>query len=267
MSAQGGHVVAATVDAVAVADTVVLTRRSLRHVTRSPDTIITTAVLPIAFLLLFVFVFGGAIDLGPGGGPYVDYLLPGILVITIAQSVSYASYRLFQDLQGGIVERLQSMPIARSSVLAAHVVTSLAATLVSLVLVVALALAIGFRTGAGVPAWLAVAGLLVLLTLSLTWLAILAGVSARSVDGASAFAYPLILLPFLSSAFVPTASMPAPVRWFADHQPVTSIVDTVRALFAQEPVGSEIWVAVAWCVGLLVLFWALAVRVYRRRLA
>lgn len=117
------------------------------------------------------------------------------------------------------------------------------------------------------PAWLAVAGLLVLLTLSLTWLAILAGVSARSVDGASAFAYPLILLPFLSSAFVPTASMPAPVRWFADHQPVTSIVDTVRALFAQEPVGSEIWVAVAWCVGLLVLFWALAVRVYRRRLA
>lgn len=127
MSAQGGHVVtatvdAATVDAAAVADTVVLTRRSLRHVTRSPDTIITTAVLPIAFLLLFVFVFGGAIDLGPDGGPYVDYLLPGILVITIAQSVSYASYRLFQDLQGGIVERLQSMPIARSSVLAAHVV-------------------------------------------------------------------------------------------------------------------------------------------------
>lgn len=232
-----------------VADTAALTGRSLRHILRSPDTIVTTAVMPIAFLLLFVFVLGGAIDVG--GAAYVDYLLPGILLITIASGVAYTSYRLFLDLQSGILERFRSMPIARSSVLWAHVLTSLVANLVSLALVVGAALLMGFRSSAGPLAWLAVAGILVLVTLALTWLAVVAGLSARTVDGASAFSYPLILLPFVSSAFVPTESMPGPVRWFAEHQPVTSIVDALRALLAQQPVGAELWVALAWCLGIL----------------
>ncbi|WAC66896.1 ABC transporter permease [Agrococcus sp. SL85] len=232
-----------------VADTAALTGRSLRHILRSPDTIVTTAVMPIAFLLLFVFVLGGAIDVG--GAAYVDYLLPGILLITIASGVAYTSYRLFLDLQSGILERFRSMPIARSSVLWAHVVTSLVANLVSLALVVGAALLMGFRSSAGPLAWLAVAGILVLVTLALTWLAVVAGLSARTVDGASAFSYPLILLPFVSSAFVPTESMPGPVRWFAEHQPVTSIVDALRALLAQQPVGAELWIALAWCLGIL----------------
>ncbi|WP_327024583.1 ABC transporter permease [Micromonospora sp. NBC_01739] len=246
-------------------DTGVLLGRSLRHIARSPDTIITTAIMPIAFLLLFVYVFGGAIE--TGSESYVNYLLPGILVITIASGISYTAFRLFLDMQGGIVERFQSMPIARSSVLWAHVLTSLVANLISLAVVVGVALVVGFRTGAGVLGWLAVAGILVLLTLALTWLAVLPGLTAKSVDGASGFAYPLVFLPFVSSAFVPTGSMPGPVRGFAEHQPVTAIVDAIRDLFAGQPVGADIWTALAWCVGLLVVAYLLAVLTYRRRVA
>ena len=210
-------------------------------------------------MLLFVYVFGGAIK--HGSGSYVTYLLPGILLITIASGISYTAFRLFMDMQGGIFERFQSMPIARSSVLWAHVLTSLAANVISLVVVVAVAVAMGFRSGAGVLAWLAVAGILILFTLALTWIAVIPGLTAKSVDGASAFSYPLIFLPFISSAFVPTGTMPGPVRAFADNQPVTSIVNTIRDLFAQQPVGTSIWTALAWCAGILVV--AYTVRQHR----
>ncbi|MFG1661103.1 ABC transporter permease [Micromonospora chersina] len=248
-----------------VSDTAVLLGRSLRHIARSPDTIITTAIMPIAFLLLFVYVFGGAIE--TGSDSYVNYLLPGILLITIASGISYTAYRLFLDLQGGIFERFQSMPIARSAVLWAHVLTSLVANLISLVVVVLVALAMGFRTGASVLGWLAVAGILVLFTLALTWIAVIPGLTAKSVDGASAFSYPLVFLPFVSSAFVPTGSMPGPVRAFAEHQPVTSIVDAIRDLFAEQRVGTDIWIALAWCVGILVVAFVFAGVAYRRRIS
>lgn len=250
----------------ALSDTRALTGRSLRHILRSPDTIITTAVTPVALMLLFVYVLGGAIRTG-SEGPYIAYVLPGILLITIASGIAYTSYRLFLDLQGGIVERFQSMPIARSSVLWAHVLTSLAANVASVAIVIGVAVLIGFRTGASVAAWLAVAGILVLLILALTWTAVIAGLSATTVDGASAFSYPMTFLPFISSAFVPTDTMPGPVAWFAEHQPVTSIVDTIRALLAEEPVGTDIWIALAWVVGILVIAHAAAIAVYRRRLS
>ncbi|KQP56923.1 ABC transporter permease [Agreia sp. Leaf283] len=249
-----------------IGDTAVLTARSLRHILRSPDTIVTTAVTPIALMLLFVFVLGGAIDTG-GDVPYVEYLLPGILLITIASGIAYTAYRLFLDMQSGIVDRLRSMPIARSSVLWAHVLTSMAANLISVVVVTGVALLLGFRSGASVLAWLAVAGLVVLFTLALTWIAVIAGLSAKSIDGASAFSYPLIFLPFISSAFVPTHSMPGPVAWFAENQPVTSIVDTIRALLAGQPVGGEIWIALAWLGGILVVAYLAALAIYRRRLS
>ena len=248
-------------------DTVLLTGRSLRHITRSPDTIITTTIMPIAFLLLFVYVFGGAISAGSGSARYVQYLLPGILLITIASSIAYTAFRLFMDMQSGIFERFQSMPIARSSVLWAHVLTSLVASLVSVVVVVGVALLMGFRSGAGVLAWLAVAGILILFTLALTWLAVIAGLSAKTVDGASAFSYPLIFLPFISSAFVLTATMPGPVRAFAENQPVTSIVNTIRDLYTQQPIGTDIWIALAWCVGILLVAYALAMAIYHRKIA
>ncbi len=246
-------------------DTAVLTGRSLKHVTRSMDTIITTAITPIAMMLMFVYVLGGAIN--TGADSYVTYLLPGILLITIASGIAYTAFRLFTDLNSGIFERFHSMPIARSSVLWAHVLTSVVANLISLVVVVLVALIMGFRSGAGPLAWLAVAGILVLFILALTWLAVIPGLTAKTVDGTSAFSYPLIFLPFISSAFVPTATMPGPVRWFAENQPVTSIVDTIRALFAGQPVGTDIWVALAWCVGILVVAYLVAMVVYRRRIS
>ena len=247
------------------ADTAVLTGRTMRHVTRSLDTIITTAITPVAMMLLFVYVFGGAID--TGSVSYVNYMLPGILLITIASGVSYTALRLLMDMQGGIFERFQSLPIARSGVLWAHVLTSLTANVISLVVVVGVAVGIGFRSSAGVSAWLAVAGILILFTLALTWIAVIPGLTAKSVDGAGAFAYPLIFLPFISSAFVPTGTMPGPVRAFAANQPVTSIVNTIRDLFAQQPVSTSIWTALAWCVGTLIVAYALAVATYHRKIA
>lgn len=248
-----------------IGDTAALTGRSLRHITRSMDTIITTAIMPVAIMLLFVYVFGGAID--TGADSYVSYMLPGILLITVASGVSYTAYRLFMDLKGGIFERFQSMPISRSGVLWAHVFTSLAANGSSLLIVVGVAFLMGFRSGAGALAWMAVAGILILFTLALTWLAVIAGLSAKSVDGAGAFAYPLVFLPFISSAFVPTDTMPGPVRAFAENQPVTPIVNVLRDLFAQQPVGAGVWIALAWCIGILAAAYLLAMATYRRRLS
>jgi ABC-2 type transport system permease protein len=246
-------------------DTNALLGRSLRHILRSPDTILTTAITPIVMLLMFVYVFGGAID--TGGGKYVNYLLPGILLITVVSGVAYTALRLFTDVSGGLFERFQSMPIARSAVLWGHVLTSLIANLISLALVVLVALLIGFRSGAGIVDWLGALGIIVLFTLAMTWLAVSAGLVAKSPDGAGAFAYPLLFLPFVSSAFVPTTGMPGPVEWFAQHQPVTSIVNTLRNLYADQPLGNDLWTALGWCVGLLVVAYALAVRIYHRKLA
>jgi ABC-2 type transport system permease protein len=189
-------------------DTGVMLGRSLRHVTRSMDTIITVTIMPIGFMLLFVYVFGGAIRAGTDN--YVNYLMPGILLIAIASGITYTAFRLFNDLQSGIFERFHSMPIARSSVLWGHVLTSLESNAISVVVIVGVALLMGFRSSAGVLAWLAVAGILALFTLALTWVAVIPGLSAKSPDGAVAFSYPLIFLAFISSAFVPTDTMPAP---------------------------------------------------------
>ncbi len=243
-------------------DTGVLLGRSMRHILRSPDTIITVAIMPIMFMLLFVYVFGGAIQAGTDN--YVNYLLPGILLIAIASGIAYTAFRLFTDRQKGLFTRFHSMPVARSSVLWAHVLTSLVSNAISVVVIIVVAFIMGFRPGAGVLEWLEVTGILVLFTLALTWLAVIPGLTAKSVDGASAFSYPLIFLPFISSAFVPTATMPAIVRAFAENQPVTSIVNTLRSLLNSQPVGNEIWIALAWCVGITVVAYFFAMRAYKR---
>ncbi|SKC97736.1 ABC-2 type transport system permease protein [Chitinophaga ginsengisegetis] len=245
------------------ADMSVMLGRSMRHVLRSMDTIITVTIMPIAMMLLFVYVLGGAIQSGTDN--YVDYLLPGILLIAIANSVGYVSYRLFNDVQRGIFERFNSMPIARSAAIWGHIMTSLVSNLISLTVIIIVALIMGFRSPAGILAWLAVAGILALFTLALAWIAAIAGLSAKSVDGATAIAYPIHFLPLISSAFVPTATMPGPVRAFAENQPVTSIVETIRALLSNQPVGNEIWVALAWCIGIMLVAYIIAMRVYKKQ--
>ncbi len=243
----------------------VMLGRSMRHVCRSVDTIIKVALMPIAFMLLFVYVFGGAILTGAGN--YVNYQLPGILLIAIASGVSYAAYRLFLDMQSGIFERFHSMPIAGSTVLWGHVLTSLISNAISVAVIILVALVIGFRSSAGLLSWLAVAGILTLFTLALTWIAVIAGLSAKSMDGAIAFSYPLIFLPFISSAFVPTESMPSFVHAFAENQPVTAIVNAIRALFSGQPVGNDLWIALAWCLGILVIAYGFALLAYKRKVA
>jgi ABC-2 type transport system permease protein len=241
----------------------VMLGRSMRHIFRSMDTIITVTIMPIMFMLLFVYVFGGAIQTGTDN--YVNYLLPGILLMAISSGIAYTSYRLFMDMQRGIFERFHSMPIARSAALWGHVLTSLVSNAISVAVIILVALLMGFRSSAGVSSWLAVAGVLALFTLALTWIAVIAGLSATSVDGAGAFAYPLIFLPFISSAFVPTESMPSVVRAFAENQPVTSIVEAIRALLSEQPVGNDIWVALAWCVGITLVAYIFAMRAYKKR--
>lgn len=242
----------------------VLLGRLMRNIMRSPDTIITVAITPILLMLLFVYVFGGAIETGTGN--YVNYLLPGILLIAIASGISYTSFRLFDDVRSGLMTRFITMPIKRSSVLWAHVLTSLVSNGLTLVVVFLVALLMGFRSSATILEWLAVCGILGLFTLALTWVAVIPGLTAKSMEGATAYSYPLIFLPFISSAFVPTETMPTIVRVFAENQPVTSIVNSIRALLYQGTVGSDIWIALAWCVGIMIVAYFFASKTFKRQL-
>jgi len=244
-------------------DMSVMLGRSMRHVFRSMDTIITVTIMPIAIMLLFVYVFGGAIQTGTDN--YVNYLLPGILLMAIASGIAYTSLRLFMDMKSGIFERFHSMPIARSTVLWGHVLTSLVSNAISVVVIILVAFIMGFRSPAGILSWLTVVAILALFTLALTWIAVIAGLSAKSVDGAGAFSYPIIFLPFISSAFVPTKSMPSVVRAFAENQPVTSIVEAIRALLSIQPVGNDIWIALVWCFGIMLVAYIFAMRKYKKR--
>ncbi|MFC4711801.1 ABC transporter permease [Planococcus dechangensis] len=242
----------------------VLLGRLMRNILRSPDTIITVAIMPIMMLLLFVYVFGGAIETGTAN--YVNYLVPGILLITIASGVAYTSLRLFNDVKSGLMARFTTMPIKRSSILWAHVLTSLVSNTIAVFVVLLVALLMGFRSSAGLTDWFAVAGILGLFTLALTWLAVIPGLTAKSMEGATAYSYPLIFLPFISSAFVPTETMPKFVRAFAENQPVTSIVNSIRALLGEESVNSDIWLALAWCFGIMIIAYFIAIKVYNRQL-
>ena len=245
----------------------VLTGRLMKHILRSPDTIITVALTPIAMMLMFVYVFGGAVKMSMGDDVnYINYQLPGILLMAIASGIAYTAFRLFMDMQKGLFSRFNSMPISRSSVLWSHVLTSLVSNMLTVVIIILVALIMGFRSSAGILNWLAAAGILALYTLALTWIAVIPGLTAKSMEGASSFSYLLIFLPFLSSAFVPTETMPKVVRVFAENQPVTSIVETIRALLNSEPVGNDIWIALAWCIGIMVVAYLFALKAYRSRI-
>lgn len=245
-----------------ISDIHVMVWRLLRHITRSMDTIITVCIMPIAMMLLFVYVFGGAIKTQTSN--YVNDMLPGILLITISSGISYTAMRLYADVKSGMFDRFRTLPIAPSSVLWGHVLTSVIANLISVAIVILVALILGFRSSAGIFAWLGVTGILVLVILALTWVAIIPGLTAKTADGATVFSYPLIFLPFISSAFVPTDTMPGPVRFFAEHQPSTAIVNTIRALLEQQTVKNEIWIAMAWCLGIMITAYLFATRIYKK---
>jgi len=248
----------------ALTDTWTMTKRSLRHTTRSVDTIITVVLTPIGILLLFNYVFGGALQQQTGSVDYIDYITPGVLIMTVASGIAYAAVRLSTDLHQGIISRFRTMPVAPSSVLGGQALSSTLSNLFSCVLVVAVALLVGFRPAAGPVAWMWFGGLLVLFTLATTWLAMFFGLLARTVEGAGAFSYILLLLIFISPSFVPTDSMAPLLRGFAENQPMTPIIETMRSLLTEGTPGPDLGIALMWAAGILLVSYALALVVYRR---
>lgn len=247
----------------AIRDTAIMAKRSLRHTIRSMDTIITVAAMPIAMMLLFVYVFGSSFD--TGSIKYINFVTPGIVVMCILSGIAYAALRLNNDMTNGIINRFKTMPIASSSILGGHAVSSVLSNLFSVCLVLIVAFLVGFRSDAGIAEWAIFSGLLLLFTIATTWLAIVFGLLAKTAEGAGAFSYILLLLVFVSSAFTPTDKMTPWLRAFAEHQPMTPIIETMRSLLVNGTAGESVWVAGAWCAGLLVVSYFIALRIYKNK--
>jgi ABC-2 type transport system permease protein len=246
----------------AAADCATLIRRSLKHVLRNVDSLLMGFMLPVILLLLFVYVFGGAMNTD---GAYVDYVVPGIIILCAGFGSATTAVSVATDMAEGIIDRLRSLPILSSAVLIGHVVASVARNAISTALVIGTAFLAGFRPHADLLHWLGALGVLLLFMVAISWVAVCLGLLARSAEGANGFTFAILFLPYLSSAFVPTETMPAAVRAFAAHQPVTPVTETVRGLLMGTPIGSNGWIAVAWLVGLLVASFAAATILFRRR--
>ncbi|MEV6345522.1 ABC transporter permease [Actinoplanes sp. NPDC051851] len=250
-------------------DSWIMFRRQLIHLKRYPSLTIMLIGLPVIFLLLFVYVFGGAVGAGLGGGrhAYVNYLTPGILLFTVAGAVAGTAISVAMDMTEGIVDRFRSMAITRSSLLTGHVLGSLVQNFLAIAAVLAVALLIGFRPNAGPLEWLALLGLLTAVAFALTWLAVALGIAADSVETASNTPMFLSLLPFLGSGFVPTDTMPSALRAFAENQPFTPIIETIRGLLLGTGIGHSGYIALAWCAGISLVSYLWARRGFKRRAA
>jgi ABC-2 type transport system permease protein len=248
----------------AASDSLTLLQRSVRHSLRSVDALMTAAILPILLLLLFVYVFGGALQ---RDGDYVDYVVPGILLLCAGFGSAATAVSVCEDMTTGVIDRFRSLPIVSSAVLTGHVVASVLRNVLSTLIVLGLALALGFSPHASALDWLGALALLVLFMVAVSWLAACFGLIARSPEAANAFSFLVMFLPYVSSAFVPTDTMPAGLRAFAEHQPVTPVIETLRGLLMGTPVGSDAWIAVAWCAGLAVAGATGAALLFRRRTA
>jgi ABC-2 type transport system permease protein len=233
-------------------DSATMLRRNLKRMLRYPSMTVMLVGMPVIFLLLFVYVFGGTMGAGLGGpdggrADYVNYVVPAILLMTVTSTVQGTAISIAMDMTEGIIARFRTMHIARVSVLTGHVLGSVIQAAVALAIVIGVALLVGFRPTADLVGWLATAGFLVVVTFALVWLAVALGQVSQSVETASNLPMPLVLLPFLSSGFVPTDSMPAGLRWFAEHQPFTPIIETLRGLMMDKPLGNDGWIALTWC--------------------
>jgi ABC-2 type transport system permease protein len=238
-----------------VHDSVTMLRRNLKRMLRYPSMTVTLVGMPIVFLLLFVYVFGATLGAGIGGvsggrAEYVNYVVPAIILMTVTSAVQGTSISVAMDMTEGIIARFRTMHIARVSVLTGHVLGSVIQAMVSVVMVTCVALLVGFRAAASVGAWFATAGFLMVVTFALVWLSVALGQASKTVEAASNVGMPLVLLPFLGSGFVPTDSMPAGLRWFAEYQPFTPIIDTLRDLLMDKPLGNSGWIALAWCAAI-----------------
>ncbi|NUT52506.1 MAG: ABC transporter permease [Saccharothrix sp.] len=253
----------------AVRDSATMLRRRVRHLSRTLPTVLMLLAVPVVFLLLFVYVLGGTLGDGLGGGAggrgaYVDYVTPGILLITVASAVQGTAIAVAMDMSEGVIARFRTMAIARVSVLTGHVLGSVLVVLAQLAAVLGVALLVGFRPNATAVEWAAVAGVLAATAFALVWSAVAMGLAPRTVAGASNLTTPLMLLPFFGSGFVPTDSMPAGLRWFAEHQPFTPIMETLRGLLLGTPIGDRAAFALGWCTVISLAGYGWAKRLYNR---
>ena len=246
----------------AASDSAAMIGRSVKHTVRNLESLLMSVILPVVLMLMFVYVFGGAID---PSGDYANYVVPGIVLLCTGYGAASTAVDVARDMTEGVVDRFRSMPILSSAVLTGHVVASLARNTLATLLVIGVAFLTGFRPDAGVLEWLAVAGMLLLWVLALSWVAVCFGLIARTVEGANGFTFLVLFLPYLSSAFVPVETMRAGLRAVAANQPVTPVTETLRGLLLGTPVGSHGWQALAWCAGLLVAAFAAATILFRRR--
>jgi ABC-2 type transport system permease protein len=252
-----------------VADSATMLRRDLKHALRYPSMTLMLVGMPIVFLLLFVYVFGGTLGAGLGaatGGraAYVQYVVPGILLMAVAATAQGTAISVAMDMTEGIVARFKTMAIARASVLTGHVLGAVIQTMLSLVVVVGVALLIGFRSGATPMEWIAAAGVLAMIAFALTWLTVALGMVSKNVEAASNLPMPLVFLPFLGSGFVPTESMPTGLRWFAEYQPFTPVMETLRGLLLGTAIGDSAMIAIAWSAGIALLGYLWARKLYDR---
>ncbi len=249
--------------AAAVSDSLVMVGRSLRHAVRQPEIVMLGAALPVGIMLLMTVVFGGALD--TGGGPYIDYVVPGVLLLVSGYGAAQTAVSVTSDMSLGIVARYRTMPMVPSAVLTGHVVGSVLRNLVSIALALATAFAVGFRPTAGIAGWAAALGLLTLYVLAVSWLSAAAGLVARTVEGASAVSFALLFLPYLSSAFVPIDTLPTWLHGFAAHTPFTPLIESVRALLFERPATPHVGPALAWLLGLLAAGVVASSLLWRRR--
>ena len=249
-------------------DSATLFRRNLKHLLRYPSLTVMIIAMPLVFLLLFVYVFGGTMGAGlPGGtgrADYLDYITPTLLVMTIAAVAQSTAILVAKDATEGIIDRFRTMPVARSAPLTSHVLAAMVQTVVGVAAVLATAVLLGYRSDAGAAGWAGAVGIVLLMGWAVTWLCVAIGLASGSVEAASNAPMPLILLPFLSSGFVPTDTMPAGLAWVAEHQPFTPIIDTLRACLEGRAPGVDAWWAVAWCVAISVVCFWWASRVFGR---
>ncbi len=254
-----------------LSDSATMLRRNLMHIKRYPVVLVGVAALPVIFLLLFVFVLGATLGAGLGGeggrGEYLKYVVPGILLMAVAGGAQGTAIAVAKDMTEGIIARFRTMAIARAAVLTGHVVGSVIQTMLGLAVVIGVALLIGFRPTTSPLEWLMAIGVLTLITFAITWLSVALGMVAKTVEGASNLPLPLSLLPFFGSGFVPTSSMPGGVRWFAENQPFTPFIETLRGLLVGTPIGNSGLLTIVWCVVITLIGYLWALRLYNRRSA
>ncbi|MCL2004167.1 MAG: ABC transporter permease [Oscillospiraceae bacterium] len=244
-------------------DSWVMSQRCLTTSLRNPDALATAIFVPAIVMLLFGLIFGNVMDVGDYN--YIDFIVPGIILQTVAQAVTAAAISVNNDMNKGIADRFRSMPIAKSAVLTGHVLAAVMRNIIATAVVVGVAVSIGFRPRAGFADWLLIAGLLILYMLAVTWIAVICGLAAKTPESAGTMPFLLFVLPYISSGFVPVETMPRALRWFAENQPMTSIIDSTRALMLDMPAGGGLRTALLWSAGIIAVSFTVAVQIYKRK--